>query len=205
MIEFLNFSKKIAIFDVGAGEGDLSLEIINKGFNLIASIEPCKKSFQKLKHNIGNKAFNFNITDKKFIGMLNSHKQSVIIMQDVIEHINKQDMSSFVKQIGKENHITLIGRTPNLESLFGLRNSFGDNTHIHRFTSTSLTDYLESLGFKDVKIKNETYKITGIVTFLRYPFYKMTILFFVILNFFMFGTLKYYAAANITFVAQFTK
>ena len=89
-------------------------------------------------------------------------------MQD-IEHISYKNLNVFFEIISiKYEQINLIGRTPNLKSPFGLRNSFGDNTHIHRFTNTSLKDFLERLDYKNIVVSRENYKITGIVSLLRF-------------------------------------
>ena len=89
-------------------------------------------------------------------------------MQDVIEHIPKNEQKIFFEDLLKiYDEIRLIGRTPNLKSTYGLRNSFGDNTHIHRFTDSSLKSFLKIWVFIKFLFTG-TYQITGLVSFLRY-------------------------------------
>ena len=93
-------------------------------------------------------------------------------MQDVVEHIDEIDQKVFFNKLFTiYQKINFIGRTPNLKSPFGLRNSFGDKTHINRFTDSSLRDFLRNIDFENIVVSAEDYKITGIVSLLRYPPY----------------------------------
>jgi len=107
-----------------------------------------------------------------------------IVMQDVIEHIRPEEMKSMLDEYMNKriNLPRLVGRTPNLKSTFGLRNSFGDNTHILRFTETSLRSYLADLGYTNIRIKDEPYTVTGVISLVRYIPYKL-ILFYEWLKF----------------------
>ena len=74
-------------------------------------------------------------------------------MQDVIEHIKIDNQKIFFEQLkSKYKQINLIGRTPNLKSPFGLRNSYGDNSHIYRFTDNSFKEFLANLGFNNITV-----------------------------------------------------
>ena len=124
-------------------------------------------------------------------------------MQDVIEHISESSQRKFFLELQKKYEtINFVGRTPNLKSPFGLRNSFGDNTHIYRFTDKSLENFLKNMGFKNIIIKNESYKITGIVSLLRYPFYFLSIFNFSLMSFFVFGCWEGFLTPNIVFQSK---
>ena len=63
-------------------------------------------------------------------------------MQDVIEHISFEKQKLFFQKLfSKYEKICFIGRTPNLKSPFGMRNSFGDNTHLYRSRLQALQSY----------------------------------------------------------------
>ena len=64
--------------------------------------------------------------------IISQSSEVTVIMQDVIEHIDHKSQKEFFDKLHeKYDFINLIGRTPNLKSPFGLRNSFGDS-HIYR-------------------------------------------------------------------------
>ena len=127
----------------------------------------------------------------------------LIIMRDVIEHIKIDSQKIFFEQL-KSNYkqINLIGRTPNLKSPFGLRNSYGDNSHIYRFTDKSLKDFLANLGFKKIKVSSEPYKITGITSFLRYLPYLISIYVCSISFCFVYGQWEGFLTPNIVFYSE---
>ncbi len=199
------FLKKESDFiEIGGGEGDLCLDLINSGYKFILYIEPDKNKFK-----IASKKLDFincQNTDINMIDFSNIHPKSesvTVIMQDVIEHISQKKLNKFFKKLSSHySNIYFLGRTPNLKSPFGLRNSFGDNTHIYRFTDTSLNDFLRVLGFKKICISNEKYLITGIRSFLRYFPYLLTIYLFSIMFAIVYGTWEGFLTPNIVFYAE---
>ena len=170
-------NRKNDIIEIGGGEGDLCKNLIKLGYKVVLFIEPDINKYKKAARKIPNvECLNKNIENidcKK----INSKSLNVtVIMQDVIEHIKIDNQKIFFEQLkSKYKQINLIGRTPNLKSPFGLRNSYGDNSHIYRFTDNSLKEFLANLGFNNIKVSNEQYKITGITSFLRYVPYLITI------------------------------
>ena len=190
--------------EIGGGEGDLSLDLKNRGFNIILFIEPEIKKFEIASKKLKN-TLCLNIDAENLnVGQINpKFKTLTVIMQDVIEHISFENLQVFFEIISiKYEQINLIGRTPNLKSPFGLRNSFGDNTHIHRFTDTSLKDFLERLDYKNIVVTRENYKITGIVSLLRFPPYFLIILFVSLIYIFVFGTWEGMLTPNIYFYSK---
>ena len=190
--------------EIGGGEGDLSLDLKNRGLNVILFIEQDTKKYNVASKRLTNVlCLNLDAVDLDISQIKPKSKIVTVIMQDVIEHISFEKQKLFFQIISsKYEKIYFIGRTPNLKSPFGLRNSFGDNTHIHRFTDTSLRDFLENLGFKNIKVTKESYKITGIVSFLRFfPYF--FILLIVSLSFaFIFGTWEGMLTPNINFKSK---
>ena len=187
--------------EIGGGEGDLSLDLKNRGLNIILFIEPDSKKFNVASKRLTNVlCLNLDAVDLDISQIKPKSKIVTVIMQDVIEHISFEKQKLFFQIISsKYEKIYFLGRTPNLKSPFGLRNSFGDNTHMHRFTNTSLNDFLEKLGFKNIKVTKESYKITGIISFLRFfPYFFIVLL--VSLSFaFIFGSWEGMLTPNITF------
>ena len=129
-----------------------------------------------------------------------------VVMQDVVEHIPKNEQKVFFEDLlNIYDEIRLIGRTPNLKSTYGLRNSFGDNTHIHRFTDSSLKSFLIDLGFYEISIHPEPYQITGLVSFLRYFPYLFVIGLYSISFFFVFGQWEGLQSPNLIFQSSIRK
>ena len=190
--------------EIGGGIGELSLALKNKGFNIIIFIEPDFQKFeiasQKLKNTL---CINQDIKELNANQIKPKSKILTIIMQDVIEHISFEKQKLFFQKLfSKYEKICFIGRTPNLKSPFGMRNSFGDNTHLYRFTDKSLRDFLTKLNFSKVYITNEEYEITGITSLLRYPLYLFTVLLVSLMFLIIFGCWEGFLTPNIVFKAQ---
>ena len=190
--------------EVGGGEGELSLYLIMSGFNMILFIEPDFKKFSIASKKLNNiLCLNSDIKEINANEIKPKSRIVTIIMQDVIEHISIDKQKIFFQEIfSNYEEIYFIGRTPNLKSPFGMRNSFGDNTHIHRFTDNSLRDFLFKLDFTNIHIKNEDYKITGITSLFRYPPYLLTILLVSLIFLIIFGSWEGFLTPNIVFKAQ---
>ena len=200
----LNLNKKSDFIEIGGGEGDLSIDLKNKGFNLVLFVEPDFKKYKvaslKLKNIL---CLNIDVEELNDDLIKPNSKIVTVIMQDVIEHISFDKQKVFFQILfRKYDQIYFVGRTPNLKSPFGLRNSFGDNTHLHRFTDTSLKDFLEKLDFNKIKIVRENYSITGLVSLLRYPFYILSILSVSLVFLFIFGSWEGMLTPNIIFKSK---
>ena len=197
-------NKNNDFIEIGGGFGDLSNDLIKSGLKMVLFVEPDNFKFQIAKSKLKNvECINLEIS-KISCKEINSKSSGVtVIMQDVIEHIEESSIKGFFFELRKQyKTINLVGRTPNLKSPFGLRNSFGDNTHIHRFTDTSLEDFLKNIGFKNIQIKNENYKITGITSLIRYPLYLLTILNCSLKLFFVYGSWEGFLTPNIVFKSR---
>ena len=197
-------NRKNDIIEIGGGEGDLCKNLIKLGYKVVLFIEPDINKYKKAARKIPNvECLNKNIENidcKK----INSKSLNVtVIMQDVIEHIKIDNQKIFFEQLkSKYKQINLIGRTPNLKSPFGLRNSYGDNSHIYRFTDNSLKEFLANLGFNNIKVSNEQYKITGITSFLRYVPYLITIYICSISFSIVYGQWEGFLTPNIVFYSE---
>ena len=193
--------------EIGGGEGNLGLELINKGFNLVLFVEPEFKKFQLASEKLKNiMCLNIDVEELNADQIKPRSKIVTVIMQDVIEHISFYKQKLFFEVLFKKyEQIYFLGRTPNLKSPFGLRNSFGDNTHIHRFTDTSLNNFLEKLDFKETIITKEVYSITGLVSFLRYPLYILILSSISLAFLFIFGSWEGMLTPNINFMSKKVK
>lgn len=193
--------------EVGGGYGDLSKRLINHGYIINLFVEPSKE-----KYNVAKKILTKTNLENKFISNIDFsslnpiNKNVCVIMQDVIEHIPLRDQFVFFQKLKNiYENIHLIGRTPNLKSIYGLRNSFGDGTHIHRFTDKSLENFLKEMGFQKTSISREPYRITGIISFFRSIPYHILISLYSITYLFIYGSWEGYMTPNIVFLGKYRK
>ena len=193
------------IVEIGGGDGSLALCLINKACNIVEFIEPDISAFslanKKLKGKVPTltRSSIRNINISKFS---KRHKEITFILQDVIEHIDSDELKNFLVKLSlKGCKFKMIGRTPNVSSIYGLRNSFGDSTHIHRFTERTLREYLSKMGFQITNIKSEPYQVTGLVSAFRmFPYY--VVLGLLSLSFIcVFGSFEGLFAPNLVFEA----
>lgn len=199
-----NIKKSSDFIEIGGGEGELSLMLLKKGYRVALFVEPDLKKYNIACNKlVTSKCLNVDISEVDCSKIDSRSAEVTVIMQDVIEHININSQKNFFNQLNsKYNQINFIGRTPNLKSPFGLRNSFGDNSHIYRFTDTSLKDFLIDLGFTKIKVSNEPYKITGLVSLCRYIPYLLSIYFCSILFSFVYGQWEGFLTPNIVFYSE---
>ena len=199
-----NLKEKSDFIEIGGGQGDLALSLIKKGFNFVLFIEPDVEKFQIASRKLENiECLNIDLSELDCSKINSQSSEVTIIMQDVIEHIESKSQKEFFDRLcEKYDFINLIGRTPNLKSPFGLRNSFGDNSHIYRFTDNSLKDFLIDLGFSNIVITNEPYKITGFTSFFRYLPYLFSIYIFSISFSFVYGKWEGFLTPNIVFYSE---
>ena len=193
--------------EIGGGEGNLGLELINKGFNLVLFVEPEFKKYQLASEKLKNiMCLNIHVEELNVDLIKPRSKIVTVIMQDVIEHISFDKQKVFFQVLFKKyEQIYFLGRTPNLKSPFGLRNSFGDNTHLHRFTDTSLKDFLGKLDFEENITSREVYSVTGLVSFFRYPLYFLMISSVSLAFLLVFGSWEGMLTPNISFMSKKVK
>lgn len=196
-----NLPKDSDFIEIGGGEGDLSYFLMKNGFKIILFVEPDIYKYKVASKKLGNiDCLNQDISKIEINKLNKTFDRVIVIMQDVIEHITFEKQKEFFENLSKVYlEIILIGRSPNLKSPFGLRNSFGDNTHIYRFTDSSLRDFLQKLGFMSIYISSEPYKVTGVRSFLRFFPYFISIFFVSLLFIFVYGQWEGFLSPNIVF------
>jgi hypothetical protein len=199
----IKINKSESIFEIGGGDGELTKLLLDKGYSVIGFIEPDISKINTAKKNLSGYQVNIYslfLTDEEVLKEIARYKYPLLILQDVIEHITAQDFYQAIKFLRSSGcHPRIIGRTPNLSSPFGLRNSFGDLTHIHRFNSKSLEEYFFNTGFKKIIVNGEPYVVTGIVSLVRMFAYHAVMLLTSIAFIFVYGSNEGYATPNIVF------
>ncbi len=189
------------LIEIGGGLGDISCNFLKNKYSLKLFLEPDLQKFEVASKKLPlDLCQNANLSDCNFSKIYPTSKKVFVIMQDVIEHIPKLEQKNFFKDLNdKYEEIFLIGRTPNLKSPFGARNSYGDMTHLHRFTDCSLKNFLNQIGFQKVITHHEPYRITGVTSFMRYLPYLITIGISSLSFVFVFGTWEGIQTPNLIF------
>jgi 2-polyprenyl-3-methyl-5-hydroxy-6-metoxy-1,4-benzoquinol methylase len=151
--KYVSNLKDKAILDLGCGVGSLlNYLIINDCTNILGvdnsteQLELCKKFVTDKV--IEDDIFNFLLTT--------IDKYDFIIVFDILEHIKKERVFEFLKLVydALNRNGEILIRTPNMSSLTGLHIRYDDFTHEVGFTSESLIQILETVGFSKIVTSN---------------------------------------------------
>jgi 2-polyprenyl-3-methyl-5-hydroxy-6-metoxy-1,4-benzoquinol methylase len=151
---FLPHDKKAMILDIACGAGKFLYFLQKTGYHNTGGIDLSKEQID-LARQIGVE--NVWVDDLFSYLPKVERKYNMIIANDIIEHLTKEETMEFLDKIMaalKPGGSILIS-TPNAFSLFGAGRVFVDFTHETGFTSTSLAQVLRVCGFKDVAIYGE--------------------------------------------------
>lgn len=164
----LPVNKKARILDIGCGAGYFLQYVRSLGYAYFLGIDLSKEQidFCKKKHLGQHVAL---ITDvKKFL----SGKKlafDFIMMNDVIEHIPKDDIIDVLSLVyaSLSRGGRLVVKTANLKHRWGMAVRYMDFTHTTGFTEESLRQVLYLSGFRNVIFVSESHPIHDIQSFLR--------------------------------------
>lgn len=162
VVRHLNFKKKV-VLDIGSGTGFYS-EIMKRQHNKVVQVEPFLENLYNEDNVIKQDFLTANI-DQTF---------DYITCIDVLEHINKSEIESFLLKINKllKPNGRLIVKVPNSSSLAGLESTFGDLTHISHFNLVSLESLMVQNSFQVMERKGIGPNLSGlrfIAMLIAYP------------------------------------
>ncbi|MGA7837967.1 MAG: class I SAM-dependent methyltransferase [Ignavibacteriaceae bacterium] len=142
-----------SILELGCGIGGLMYFLIHNGHGNIKGLDISNEQLDICRKYVSHNV----ICDNASNYLKNcSVKYDLIILFDLIEHIKKEKILEFIKDMSdslNENG-TIILRTPNMGSLFALKSRYIDFTHEIGFTRESLSQVFNESGFSDVKVTN---------------------------------------------------
>jgi 2-polyprenyl-3-methyl-5-hydroxy-6-metoxy-1,4-benzoquinol methylase len=143
---------EVNILDIGCGMGHFLYYLKEKGFISVKGIDISPEQVEFCKQNNLNVSLVTN-TIEYLMDNLNSF--DVIIINDVIEHLNKGEIVEILEAIFKslKENGNLIIRTGNMAAIYGAYARYIDFTHEIGFTETSLYQILSSIGFRNIEIK----------------------------------------------------
>ncbi len=146
-----NFSKFFpgigdSYLDIGPGQGEVMILWKRLGYQNIESVDISKD----VHNHILGLGFKCHLVENTIV-FLNTNKKKfdLIMLNDVVEHIAKDDLADFMIAVHESLKIggRIIIKVPNAQSPHFSLGRYGDLTHIQSFTELSLTQLLRIGGF----------------------------------------------------------
>ncbi len=155
------------ILELGCGNGALLFCLKEMGYKNIFGVDISQEQIE-----IANRNGLENILRNDIVSYLNEsdEKYNVIIMMDVLEHIEKEDLLELLDNVYKHlnQEGSLIIHVPNGEGVFGMRIRYGDYTHTTCFTLKSIKQVLKASGYKEIQCFEEPPVVHGLKSLIRY-------------------------------------
>ena len=84
------------LIEIGGGYGDLGSDLINAGYNLVLFLEPDKIKYESALEKIKNVYMLNKLLSEVDVKIIKKKSSKVfVVMQDVIEHIPKNEQKNF--------------------------------------------------------------------------------------------------------------
>ncbi len=149
--EFISPAQDPNILDIGCGTGHFLYYLEKKGCTHFLGIDVSSQQVDFCREHVSKKvkiadAFE-HLRDKK-------NKYDVIVANDLLEHIPKEEIIAFIRLVNtslKEKGVFLM-RTPNMGNPLALYARYKDFTHEVGFTDRSLYQVFWTGGFRDIQI-----------------------------------------------------
>lgn len=194
-------NKNTTILDLGCGHGSFIYFIKHAGYKNVTGIDISREEVD-MAHQLG-------ITEVKQANIVEylsttENKYEVILLMDVLEHIESNEVLDFLEKI---NHVLvpngiLIIHVPNGEGLFGMRVKYGDFTHENAFTLKSLKQILSATGYVDVCGYEDKPIVHNVISLIRRIIWEMFTFKYRILLMAETGLKKFILSQNILVVAK---
>lgn len=159
--DFIPDIRKLSILEIGYGNGALMSYFRDKGADIFG-IEVNKDLVSLAQKN------NYIVCAADDLSTYLTRKFDLIVAIDVLEHIDKENLSDVVKFYFDrlDSGGIFFARFPNGDSPFGLRNQNGDITHRVQIGSEMIRQIFSSLNANDIVIRGEV--ISAGIGFLPY-------------------------------------
>lgn len=173
--------KDSKILEIGCGDGSLMRMAQELGYENIFGVDASKEQVDiALKSGINNIQ---HIEFAAYIGAQPSSSLDMVIAIDVFEHMTKLELMNTLKEIFRVlvPGGSLLIHVPNAASPFFGRVYFGDFTHEQAFTQASINQLLRIVGFNTVVCHEESPVIHGVLSLVRWIFWKILRVIFLIM------------------------
>lgn len=166
-LKFLPVDKTARILDIGCGIGHFLAYVKNNNYNNFLGVDISREQIDHCKKYVTKKVQLINNLES----FLKENKNSFdfILMNDVIEHIGKDEIINTLSLILaslKKRGVVVI-RTVNLKNRWGMAVRYMDITHTIGFTEESIRQIMLIAGFKNVSLMPEIHPIYDIKSFVR--------------------------------------
>lgn len=137
------------ILDLGAGSGNVSAYLLEKGFKVVAS--DLYQSGVEIMKGSGINAFQYDLLNNSPPPEENLNAYDIVILGDVIEHLDDpiQALKNASKFLGKGGGVLVAA--PALMSLWSQYDIFCG--HKRRYSRKLLTEHLQAAGYNPSKVR----------------------------------------------------
>lgn len=153
LMRHINSFDHKSILELGCGIGGLLNFLEIKGISNYLGVDHSEEQISVCQKYVTTKVVN---DDVLYFLKKNDSKYDIIILFDLIEHIEKGRIIEFVGLLNKTLNFNgrIILRTPNMGSLFGLWSRYIDFTHEVGFTEESIKQVFNQYEFSEVQVFN---------------------------------------------------
>lgn len=145
-------NKDELVVDLACGFGEMVYYLENKQFTNIKGIE-ISRELVDLSKQLGVKnVFEGDIFE--YLKTVGDHSIRVVIMKDIMEHIEINDLGALMKLINKKlcKNGFIIGHAPNGSGVFGMLIKYNDLTHKIAYTKKSLEQLSRICGYNNISV-----------------------------------------------------
>jgi 2-polyprenyl-3-methyl-5-hydroxy-6-metoxy-1,4-benzoquinol methylase len=154
-------SRQAPILDVGCGRGGMVYWLGQLGYENAEGIDLSSEQVETANR-LGIK----NVRQADLTSYLDSQPghYETLILRDVIEHFTREQVLEVLQLCRRATRPggTVIVQVPNAESPFFGRIRYGDFTHELAFTSSSITQLFNVLGFEDPRVYATEPAVVGV-------------------------------------------
>lgn len=144
-------NKDCRILDVGCGLGHFLYFLEREGYRNYLGIDISEENFELLK----GRGFNVRLCNMLDFFHEDLEPFDLIVMNDVIEHLSKEEIMQALEGINKnlaDGGIVIIKSSNASNPIMGLSSRYMDFTRDVIFTEESLLQVLTVIGFRDIQI-----------------------------------------------------
>ena len=162
------------IMDIGCGLGQFLYWLQQKGYKNFLGVDVSQEMLDIARQKATVKVKKIN-SIKEFLSA-ETESYDLIVMNDVIEHLSKQEIIDdleMIKAVLKKGG-KLIIKTNNLAAITGARMRYSDFTHEVGLTEYSIRQILMAAGFSTVEIKPFAMPLIGLGRYVRFILQKIS-------------------------------